>query len=166
MLRSSHLPFITYGRAGFEALAPITAVRHYSQTSPRQQRQRAINRLRAAGLKSFAQMQPEGRYLALALHANEHIKALIRGHHDGNHTLLAATNQRIMIIEHRLQSVQSRELTYDLVHGISCVASSTGTGVILQTQLGDFIVGRVPPEQASRLCTYIEQRRLHDTPAK
>ena len=152
-----HLPYSPNGRAMFATIAPLSAIQHYFEKQPLRDQQRAIHQLIAKGndLKT-----PESRYLALELRTHEHIKSLVHGHRDKGRTLLAATNQRAMIVDRRPHFIKSLEITYDFIDGISLAIDNVYADVTLHTKLGDYHIGQVPRDQAERMRDYIDTRLI------
>jgi hypothetical protein len=112
-------------------------------SSDAQQRKTIINStLRKLGADFYDMMLPETHSLAKVLASDETIEGIIYGRYHRSNGLpgrgvLAATDRRLIFIDHKPLSLNASEISYYVISGISHGTTGMVSIVVLNTRMGD-----------------------------
>lgn len=125
-------------------------------------RARCMQELKEVGVTSLGLWSLESRYLPRALHANEHIAAVIYGYTEADFIMIVATGRRIIYLDKQPLNIIEREIHYAEITGLECDPSGFGVLVTLQTKSQDYTIRALNPACVERFVRYI-QHRLAET---
>jgi len=118
---------------------------------------RVTEELRDAGFNALQLRNTESRRLAGIIEDNEHIMAAICGHTLLNGvSVIAATNKRVIYINHHLFTDTLDEFNYISISGISYSTNGFFWSVTMHSGLGDRTLERIRGVQAKKFVGYIE----------
>lgn len=117
--------------------------------------------LQAAGLSRYALGKGESRRLPDLIHSQEHIHAAVMGRRDMvTNAMLVATDRKIIHIQYSPFFMNTDEITFEVVSGVSLGRQGLANSLTLHTRIGDYNLKLVDSKTAERFIAYIETRRL------
>lgn len=134
----------------------FTELRHQQA----EQKQRIIDELKTAGASRAGLLYSEVNLLPKVLHDDEHIVAVVHGHHEGGFAMLIATNSRVIFLDKKPLFIKSDELSYDIVGGVNHNKSAFLAAVTLHTRIGDYTIKTFNFKAADNFRRIIEERCL------
>lgn len=134
--------------------------RTYTAAHAKAKKQRITKELKALGITSYGLLKMETRQLPRILHDNEHVQGIVYGHHVNGSAMLVATDRRVMFIDKKPFFMNSDEVTYDIVSGVSYGKVGLFATVNLHTRIGDYKIRTMNARSARIFIDFIEQRCL------
>lgn len=114
-----------------------------------------------AGLTNRSLGKSECKHLPDLIHEKEHVHAAVMGRTNlTTNALLVATDRKILFIDSSPMFVNTDEVTYEVVSGVSFGKQGLANEVTLHTKIKDFTLILVNAVSAKKFVKYIEQRRL------
>ncbi len=122
---------------------------------------RIMQELEAAGLSKYALGKGESRRLPDMIHTKEHVHAAVMGRKDlVTNAMLVATDRKVLHIQYSPFFMNTDEITYEVVSGVTFGRQGLTNSLTLHTRIGDFNLKLVNASAAERFIAYIEERRL------
>lgn len=122
---------------------------------------RVNQELQDAGLSRYALKKGESRRLPELIHAKEHVHAAVMGRRDMvTNAMLVATDRKILHLQYSPLFMNTDEITFDVVSGVTYGRQGLTNSLTLHTRIGDYNLKLVDPKTAQKFIAYIESRRL------
>lgn len=155
----TYAPYVSHHRAMSRAAVQRN---HRTMTALEVQakKQRIKNQLRDLGVSWFGRRTFESHYLPVVLHDDENMNGIVYGSNANGSAMLVATDRRVLYINKKPFFVQSDELTYDIVMGVSYSKAGPFATITLHTRIGDYTLRVLNFRAALNFIEFIETRCL------
>jgi general stress protein 26 len=110
----------------------------------------------AAGVSTYGLLKSESRYLPQIIHPDEHIKAVVYGQHNNSSAMLVATKERIIYVDKKPTVTIRDDLMYSVVIGIEFDIHTIFATVVLQTNVGNYVMRYANINCAEKFSNYVE----------
>lgn len=121
---------------------------------------RVRQELAALGASRFALATSESQYLPRLIHPEEHIGALVYGHHKDGFAMLIATNMRVIFLDKKPLFVNQDDISYSVVSGVSYGNAGFDMLVTLHTRIKDYAIRSFNKKCAVGFVKYIESQSV------
>lgn len=159
MTNMTYTPYLAHHRAMSRA-ATQRNTRELSALEIQAKKQRISNELRELGVSWIGRRTFESHYLPMVLHEDESMKGVVYGRDKAGSAMLVATDRRVLYINKKPFFVQSDELTYDVVSGVSYSKAGPSATITLHTRIGDYTLKVLNFRSAMNFVEFIETRCL------
>lgn len=120
---------------------PITSTPQFvTQTVDAEHRFKIQRQLRDLGVHWYGLKSMEAHYLPRIIHPQEKIGGVVYGRHKDSFAMLVATDRRIIFLDVKPLFTKEKEITYDVVSGISYGHAAFWTTVTLHSKVGDYAI--------------------------
>jgi hypothetical protein len=131
---------------------------HTKQPKPMTHKQRVASELQTSGASRVAMRTMESRYLHNIIKQDEHIMAMVYGHHQEGNVMLVATDKRMIFLDKKPLFVNDDEISYGMIGGVSVSNAGMGTTVVMHTRIKDYKVVTLNRQSAEKFAEYIESK--------
>lgn len=124
--------------------------------------------LKAAGATWFGMRKFAIKYLPEYIEPNEHVKGVVYGRYadDGgnlklNAGLLAATNKRVIFLDHKPGYTRMDEIAYSVIGGVE-ILKAVKASVELHTSAGNYKISYANPKCAQIFVNYVDKQLMRN----
>lgn len=121
---------------------------------------RVRQELKALGASNFVLATSESRYLPRLIHPEEHIGALIYGHHKDGFAILVATDMHVIFLDKKPLFVNQDDISYSVVSGVSYSNVGFDSVVTLHTRIKDYAIRSFNNKCVAGFVKYIESQSI------
>ncbi len=135
--------------------------RSFSTTvDPADHKRRVENELRELGSTRRGLWRLSSRYLPHIIHPDERLGGVIYGRCDEGSVMLVATDKRVIFLDKKPLFINTDEITYDVVSGITSSRVGLVSTVVLHTRVRDYRIRTFNHDCARQFVAFIESRCL------
>ena len=116
--------------------------------------------LMQAGATLYGLLKAESRYLPHVIHPDEHVYAVVYGHHNSSLAMLIATDRRVIYLDKKPMATFMDEVTYDVVSGVELDIHTFFATVTLHTAVKNYVMRYVNIHCADKFTSFIEEQRV------
>lgn len=113
-----------------------------------------------AGMTFYGLLKSETKVLHKLLHPNEHIEAVVYGHHHSSLVMLVATNERILFVDKKIMALYLDEVSYEVISGIEFEIHLLFATIVLHTPVKNYDIHYANLHCAENFARHIEAHRL------
>ncbi len=154
------LPRTNHLRRGLLVNKDREALMKKAKPTPTKHATRVKDELRRLGMSRYGLWKLEARYLPHIIHADEHLRGIVYGHHIEGSALLVATDRRIIYLDRKPLFMNQDEVTYDVVSGVSYSFAGAEATVTLHTRVKDYTLRTYNKKTAEGFIEFIERHCL------